>query len=150
MDPVPTASRQTMLDGARKLADHAIELASQSNVRISIVVSDAGGDVVTLDRMDGASPMGVDIAAATAAAAVNFGMASAEIQSQRHYADGALESLMVLVPYRMLALPGGYPMSAGGRVVGAIGIYCSELDRAHEIAENVARLGVSQFAGVFS
>ena len=147
MDPAPTASKQAILDKARLLADRAIELATQDSVRVSVVISDAAGDVVLLDRMDGASPMGVDIAAATATAAVNFGLPSSQIGSQQHYTGGALEALLELVPYRMLALPGGCPIAIGGQVVGAVGLHCSDLDRAHAVSQDVADYGASIFQG---
>ncbi len=146
MDPVSPASRQDELDRARAIADYAMGLAAERDERASIAIVDAAGDVVTLDRMDGAAPMGVDIAAATAVAAINFGIASAEIASQKHYA-GALDKLMDVVPYRMLALPGGYPFRVGASIAGAIGVHCHNLDLAHELAQSTAQWSLPQFEG---
>ena len=146
MDSVPLASRQGDLDRSRAIADHAVGLAGERGERASVAIIDALGDVVTLDRMDAAAPMGVDIAAATAVAAVNFGVASADIASKNYYA-GALDRLMDVVPYRMLALPGGYPFQAGANVLGAIGVHCHNLDLAHQIAQETAQWSLSQFSG---
>ena len=146
MDTVSPASLQGELDRSRAIADHALGLAAERGVRSSVAIVDALGDVVTLDRMDAAAPMGVDVAAATAVAAVNFGVASAEIASQKHYASD-LRRLMDLVPYRMLALPGGHPFRVGAGVVGAIGVHCHDLDLAHEIAQSTAQWSLSQLQG---
>jgi uncharacterized protein GlcG (DUF336 family) len=97
--------------------------------------------------MDGAPPMGGDIATATATAALNFGMASGAIAAHGHYSGGVLDRLMEAVPYRMLALPGGYPIRVGTAVVGAIGVYCHDLDLAHELAENAVDWVLPQFEG---
>ena len=146
MDAVSPASRQADLDRSRAIADHALGLAAERGAPASIAIVDALGDVVTLDRMDAAAPMGVDVAAATAVAAVNFGAPSGEIASQKHYA-GALDRLMDVVPYRMIALPGGYPFRVGAGVAGAIGVHCHNLDLAHEIAHGTAQWSLSQFEG---
>lgn len=143
MDPVPVASRQAGLDHARGVSDFVIARAAEQGARVSIAVVDSLGDVITLDRMDGAPPMGVDVAAATALASVNFGVPSAEIASQKDH-QGALDRLLDVVPYRMLALSGGYPFSNGNVMTGAIGVYCQHLDLAHELARSAAQLEPNQ------
>ncbi len=147
MDPVPEASRQAVLTRARAVSDWVIAQATETGARAAVAVVDAAGDAVTLDRMDGAPPMGADIAIATATAAVNFGMASRDIAAHRHYSGGVLDRLMDAVPYRMLALPGGYPIRVGTAVAGAIGVYCHDLDLAHELAQSVADWVSPQFEG---
>lgn len=147
MDSVPAASGQAVLARAQAVSEWVIAQATERGARASVAVVDAGGDAVTLDRTDGAPPMGSDIAAATATAAVNFGMASGGIASHGHYSDGVLNRLMEAVPYRMLALPGGYPIRIGTAVVGAIGVYCHDLDLAHELAQRAVDWVLPQFGG---
>jgi uncharacterized protein GlcG (DUF336 family) len=140
----PASSRQPTLMRARSISDHAMTLAAAAGVLAAVVIVDAGGDTVTLDRMDGAPPMGVDVAAAVAVAAVNFGVPSGEIAEQHEYAV-SLTRLMEIVPYRMLALPGGCPMRVVARLVGAVGVYCNDLDAAQAIAQGAAEFGIPFF-----
>jgi uncharacterized protein GlcG (DUF336 family) len=147
MNAVPDASGQAVLARARTASDRVIAQATEKGARAAVAVVDAAGDVVTVDRMDGAPPMGSDVAAFTATAAVNFGMASGAIASHGHYSGGVLDRLMDAVPYRMLALPGGYPIRIGTVVVAAIGVYCHDLDLAHELAQDAADWVLPQFEG---
>ena len=147
MDPVPEASGQLVLARALAVSDRVMAQAAERAARATVAVVDAAGDIVTIDRMDGAPPMGSDIAAATATAAVNFGMPSGAIASHGHYTGGVLDKLMEAVPYRMLALPGGYPIRLGTAVAGAIGVYCHDLDLAHELAQAAADWVLPQFEG---
>lgn len=147
MDTVPAASGQPALARAQAVADRVLAQATDREARVSVAVVDAAADVVTLDRMSGASPMGVDVAAATATAAVNFGMASGAIASHPHYSGGVLDRLMEAVPYRMLALPGGMPIRVGTAILGAIGVYCHDLDLAQELAQGAADWALPQFEG---
>lgn len=147
MDPVPEAGGQAVLARARAVSDRVMAQATEKGSRAAVAVVDAAGDVVALDRMDGAPPMGSDVATATATAAVNFGMASGAIASHAHYSGGVLDRLMNAVPYRMLALPGGYPIRIGTAVAGAVGVYCHDLDVAQELAQTAADWVVPQFEG---
>ena len=142
----PTASRQNALMQARAISDHAMALAAAAGALAAVVVVDAAGDTVTLDRMDGAPPMGADVAAAVAVASINFGVASGEISGLKGY-PASLERLMDIVPYRMLALPGGCPMRKDSQLVGAVGVYCNDLDAAQEIAQGTAAFGISNSQG---
>lgn len=146
MDPVSAASRQASLTRAWLVSDYAMELAGAKGVSAAVVITDAAGDVITMERMDGAPPMGVDIAAAVATASVNFGVASGEIASQPHYAV-ALDRVMDAVPYRMLALPGGHPIRVESRIAAAIGIHCHDLEAAQQIATEAASWSLSHFEG---
>ena len=147
MDPVPAASGQAVLARVQAVSDQVMVQAADKGARAAVAIVDAAGDTVTLDRMDGAPPMGGDIAAATATAAVNFGMPSGAIASHGHYSGGVLDRLMDAVPYRMLALPGGHPIRVGTSVVGAIGVYCHDLDLAHELAESAVSWVLPHFEG---
>ena len=53
-------------------ADRGIAKANEMDVKVALVVIDAFGQLVQLDRMDGASLMAPDIAEAKAVTAINF------------------------------------------------------------------------------
>jgi uncharacterized protein GlcG (DUF336 family) len=147
LDPVPEASGQAVLARALAISDRVMVRATEKSARVAIAVVDAAGDAITLDRTDGSPPMGADIAVATATAAVNFGMPSGAIASHGHYSGGVLNTLMQAVPYRMLALPGGCPIRVGTAVVGAIGVYCHDLDLARDLAQSAVDWALPQFEG---
>lgn len=146
LSPAPRASAQARLGRAQAIADHIVGEAANKGARVAVAIVDAAGDVVTLDRMDGAAPMGVDVAAAVAVASVNFGVASGEIAAQKHY-SAALDRLLATVPYPMLALPGGYPLGPQDEPAGGVGIHCHDLDLAQELARGAAQWAATNFEG---
>jgi uncharacterized protein GlcG (DUF336 family) len=146
MAEVDLAGRQRLLRRAQRLADYAMAEAARENIAVAVAVIDPAGDIITLDRMDGASPMGVDVAAAVGVTAVNFGMPSREVAADRSD-SGGLKRLMDLVPYRMLAIAGGVPFGRESGGGGAVGIHSRNSDYSHELAERAVQWGVLQFEG---
>ncbi|HWE73321.1 MAG TPA: heme-binding protein [Stellaceae bacterium] len=69
---VPPAHKQTVLDTAIRLSDAAMAEARRIQTPVAVAVVDRNGDVLQIDRMDGAAPMAPDIAEAVAVTAVNF------------------------------------------------------------------------------
>jgi uncharacterized protein GlcG (DUF336 family) len=112
----PAAQKQTMLDAAQKLSDAAMAEAKRAQTAIAVAVVDRNGDVIQIDRMDGAAPMSPDIAEAVAVTAVNF-QAPSERAAQPQFAH-----IVEAAPFKFLPLAGGLPIKDGARIVGAIGI----------------------------
>ncbi|WP_062311527.1 GlcG/HbpS family heme-binding protein [Demequina rhizosphaerae] len=136
MRDAPPAGAQRELDWATALCDAALESAAARGVRIAVAVVDRGGDPIREDRMDDAVAGGVDVARATAAAAARFGTPSATLPDL--FGAGA-SSLATLAPTPVLAVPGGVPLLADGRVVGGIGIGGAAPDACAAIAAEVAQ-----------
>ena len=67
------------------------------------------------------------MAEAVAAGAATFQLASAEIDP----------AMIPVLPYHVLAVPGGIPLRDGDRVVGGLGIAGPDADVCREIAEAV-------------
>lgn len=116
MAEVPAASNQTILETAIRLSDAAMTEAGRAQATIAVAVVDRNGDVLQIDRMDGAAPMSPDVAEAVAVTALNF-QAPSENAAQPHFAH-----LLEAAPFKFLPLAGGLPIEEGSRVVGAIGI----------------------------
>jgi uncharacterized protein GlcG (DUF336 family) len=116
MRGAPTASRQPELDWARALCDGVITAAG---VAVSVAVTDAAGDPISQDRMDGGVAAGPDVALSTAATAARFGTPSSEVALQY---GAAAPQLAALHPTPFLAAPGGAPLRVDGRVVGGLGV----------------------------
>lgn len=113
---VAAARRQTVLDTAIRLSDAAMTEAGRAQALVAVAVVDRNGDVLQIDRMDGAAPMSPDIAEAVAVTAVNF-QAPSENAAQPQFAQ-----IVEAAPFKFLPLAGGLPIKDGARVIGAIGI----------------------------
>jgi uncharacterized protein GlcG (DUF336 family) len=117
--PAPRATGQMELDWARELADRLLAAARERGMRAAVTVVDRGGDPVQQDRDDDAVAGSIAVAEATAIAAALHGCPSAELATR--YA-GAQDQVRALEPHPQLFVPGGVPVVADGRVVGAVGV----------------------------
>jgi uncharacterized protein GlcG (DUF336 family) len=104
---------------ALALADRAIEKAAELKVAVSVAVVDEFGQLVQLDRMDGAALMSPDLAEAKAITALNFKHSTSDVAKLDSSARSAIESI---VSFKPIPLPGGLPIFAGGELRGAVGI----------------------------
>lgn len=125
---VPAARNQTILDAAMLLSDAAMNEARRSHATVAVTVVDRNGDVLQIDRMDGAPPMSPDVAEAVAVTAVNF-QAPSERAAQPQFTQ-----IVAAAPFKFLPLAGGLPIKDGARVVGALGIGGAEPEICASIA----------------
>jgi len=123
----PPPANQPEHEWALGLADRAIAEAGARGSRIAVAVVDVRGEPIQQDTMDGAPTAAPFVAEAVAAGAATFQRPSSEI-------DPALTSVL---PYRVLCVPGGLPVSEGDRVVAGIGIAGPEASICQEIADAV-------------
>jgi uncharacterized protein GlcG (DUF336 family) len=121
-DPPP--ADQPEHQWALGLADAAIAEAVARGTRIAVAVVDSRGDPIQQDTMDGAPSAAPFVAEAVAAGAATFQRASPEI-------DPAMTAVL---PYKVLAVPGGLPLRDGDRVVAGIGIAGPDAAVCEEIA----------------
>src|ERR1043166_4873939 len=96
-----------ILAEALALADRAIEKAEELKVSVSVAVVDEFGQLVQLDRMDGAALMSPDLAEAKAITALNFKRSTSDVAKLDSSARSAIESI---VHFKPIALPGGLPI----------------------------------------
>ena len=120
----PPPANQPEHEWALGLADRAIAEADARGVRIAVAVVDVRGEPIQLDTMDGAPTAAPFVAEAVAAGAATFQLPSAEI-------DPAVTSVL---PYRVLAAPGGAPVREGDRVVAGLGVAGADAGICEEIA----------------
>jgi uncharacterized protein GlcG (DUF336 family) len=99
--------------------DRGIAKASELQLAVSFVVIDEFGQLVQLDRMDGASLMSPDIAEAKALTALNFKRPTGEVAQIDRRELAAVEQV---VHFNVVALPGGLPIFEGRELKGAIGV----------------------------
>jgi uncharacterized protein GlcG (DUF336 family) len=116
MRDAPAASRQPELAWARDLCDRVIAAATERGMRISVAVTDRGGDPIQQDRMDDAAAGSIEVALATAGTAARFGIPSEELAERYPVAQ-----LAALHSWPLLAAHGGQPVLDGDRVVAGLG-----------------------------
>jgi len=123
------------LDHARAYADRAIESARQKGYKVAVVVVDEAGQLMQMDRMDGASPMAPDLAEAKALTALNFQRPTIDIP--KAITAERLAEMREVAHYKIAAGGGGIPILRDGFVVGAIGIQgAGGAERSDQIARS--------------
>jgi glc operon protein GlcG len=123
------------LNGAKRIAQGAAEASAAAGVPIVIAIVDDGGNLLYLERLEGAPAGSVEVAFRKAKSAVAFKSETRGFESG--LAGGALGLLSLdLVPF-----DGGVPVSVKGAIVGAIGVSGASSTQDGDIA----RKGVEKF-----
>jgi len=141
-----TSGKRLTADGAKKMMATAIELAKQDGVAVSVAITDAGGHLVLLERMDGGRFHTVHSATTKAVcAASNKRITSARgAQAQDLDAAHALGLALAAGPERWTAMEGGCPVIADGECIGGIGIAGGDWKTDERIAQQaVESIGAS-------
>ncbi|NIF23749.1 MULTISPECIES: GlcG/HbpS family heme-binding protein [Pantoea] len=102
---------------AQRLLDKAEQIIRSHHLGGAIAVVDPAGQLITYDRLDGATLANAELAPKKAHAAVAFGASTESFQQKIAAGNVAMLGNPVVVP-----LPGGEPVKLNGVVVGAIGV----------------------------
>jgi uncharacterized protein GlcG (DUF336 family) len=121
------------LDEALACNDRGIAKAKELGVQVSLVVIDEFGQLVQLDRMDGAGLMTPDIAEAKAVTALNFKRPTSQVSKLE---AETLKSIASVVHFKVVTLPGGVPIFDGTTLRGAIGVSGADARQDEEIANH--------------
>ena len=104
-------------EGARQIAAAALRAAAAGNYRVTVAISDDGGHLLYLERMDDANPSSLETSTAKAIAAVLYK------QPTKNFADRlAHGETLVLKLQGVMPVEGGFPLIVDGKVIGAIGV----------------------------
>jgi uncharacterized protein GlcG (DUF336 family) len=133
-DTSSMTTKDITLNQAAAVSMAAIEKAKETDTKMDIAIVDAGGNLKSFARMDGAWLGSIDIAIKKAKTARYFDMNTGEIgklsqpggplYNIEHSNDG------------LITFPGGIPLKAGdGTVIGAIGVSGSTVENDHAVAE---------------
>ena len=132
-----TTSRRLTHEGARKIMAVAIEQARAAKISISCCVVDAGGQIVALDRMDGA-PFHTIHSCSTKAVCSS----STKRKTSAKGAVGqtldvahALGLTLAAGAARWTAMEGGVPVLFEGECVGGVGVSGGDWETDQRIAE---------------
>jgi uncharacterized protein GlcG (DUF336 family) len=106
------------LELARKIAARAEAEAAKNQWTMYIVVVDEGGNLVFLERMDGAQLGSLEVALGKAKTALKFKRPTKSFQDR---VNGGGNDAVLSIP-GVIAIDGGLPLVANGVIVGAIGV----------------------------
>jgi glc operon protein GlcG len=118
--------------GAQTVMQAAKESAQQRNAPSAIAVVDPAGDLLAFERMDGVRPASADLAIEKARTAARLQRPTAEIE------DNINQGRTAFVTADIMALRGGMPIRANGKIVGAVGIAGLSKDTDTAIANMAA------------
>jgi uncharacterized protein GlcG (DUF336 family) len=138
MASTTTTSQGTVsLKDARRVTaaaeDHAREIGQPQN----IAVVDAGGNLVSHIRMDGAWIGSVDIAINKAFTARAFDLSTAEL-AENSQPGGPFYGIQESNKGRVMIFAGGIPLKRDGDVVGAVGVSGGDEEQDTAVAEAAA------------
>ena len=126
-DSVTLESAQAVVEAARQKAD-------QIGVPMDIAVVDAGNNLTAFARMDGAWLGSNDIAQNKAYTARAFDMSTKDL-APLCQPNQPLFGINASNQGRLIIFAGGIPLTAGGEVVGAIGVSGGSVEQDQEVAE---------------
>lgn len=133
MTTTDNASRVT-LQTAQTIVAAAEQRARDIGVPMNIAVVDEGANLVAFARMDGAWLGSIDIALGKAFTARAFDLGTGELAPMSQPGQ-PLYGITATNHGRVVILPGGLPLQAGGAVVGAIGVSGGEVAQDQQVAE---------------
>jgi glc operon protein GlcG len=128
-------SKRLTNEGAKKMMATAIAKAREAGITICAAITDAGGHLVLLERMDGGRFHAVHSATTKAVCAAS---------NKRPTSPHALGLALAAGPERWTAMEGGCPIVVGGECVGGIGVSGGDWATDERIArEAVESIGAS-------
>ena len=141
-----TTTKRLTTDGARKMMTTAIEQAKDAGIAVSIAITDAGGHLILLERMEGGRFHTVHSSTtkAVCAASNKRPTSSRGAQAQPLDAAHALGLALAAGPERWTAMEGGCPVIAEGECIGGIGVAGGDWATDERIAQQaVESIGAS-------
>jgi uncharacterized protein GlcG (DUF336 family) len=132
--PEPQSTKDITVDQAIAVSHAAMEKAKQIQTKMDIAVVDAGGNLKSFIRMDGAWIGSIDIAQKKARTARYFDMNTGEIGKLSQPGQPLYQ--IEVSNGGLITFPGGIPLKASdGTVIGAIGVSGSTVDNDHTVAQ---------------
>ncbi|WP_416357934.1 GlcG/HbpS family heme-binding protein [Aureimonas phyllosphaerae] len=137
------------LDTARRIVEAARAKGRELGLKpLTVAVLDAGGDLLVLEREDGASPLRPAIAIGKANGAVQMGMGSRALWKRAEEQAYFIDAMNTLTSGSLVPVPGGVLIRDGGKVVGAVGITGDTSDNDEAAASaGIEAVGLTADAG---
>jgi uncharacterized protein GlcG (DUF336 family) len=124
-------------EGARHMMAAAISKAREAGVAVSVAITDAGGHLILLERMEGGRFHTVHSATtkAVCAASNKRPTSSRGAQGQALDVAHALGLALAAGPTRWTAMEGGCPIIVDGECIGGVGVAGADWATDERIAE---------------
>ena len=136
--PSTTTSQETVsLEDARRVMAAGEDCAREMGQPQNIAVVDAGGNLVSHIRMDGAWIGSVDVAINKAFTARAFDLPTADLAADSQ-PGGQFYGIQESNKGRIMIFAGGIPLKRDGVVVGAVGVSGGDGDQDTAVAEAAA------------
>lgn len=111
------ATRTLTLEAAQRLAASVRGLAQKNGWKMVTAVVDAGGHLITLERMDDAQTGSIEVAIQKAKTAIAFKRSTKTFEERTLAGRNVLLGLPGVIP-----IEGGLPIVVNGQFLGAIGV----------------------------
>ena len=133
-------SKRLTNEGAKRMMATALDAARDAGIAVTVAITDGGGHLIMLERMEGGRFHTVHSATTKAVcAASNKRPTSAKgAQAQPLDAAHALGLALAAGPERWTAIEGGCPVIVAGECIGGIGVAGGDW----ETDERIARVAV--------
>lgn len=125
------------LKDAQRIIAAGISKAREIGQPMNVAVVDAGGNLVSHARMDGAWIGSIDISINKAFTARAFGHATKDLAGNAQSGDQFF-GIHVSKCGRVMIFAGGVPLEHDGQVVGAVGVSGGDGVQDHAVAEAAA------------
>ena len=122
------------LEDAKKVISAAEKKALEIGQPMNIAVVDAGGNLVTHVRMDGAWIGSIDISIKKAYTSRAFDLTTKEL-AEHSQSGGQFFGIHASNNGKIMIFAGGIPLYREGKVVGAIGVSGGSGEQDHTVAE---------------
>ena len=129
-------SKRLTNEGAKRMMATAIDAARDAGIAVTVAITDGGGHLIMLERMEGGRFHTVHSATTKAVcAASNKRPTSAKgAQAQPLDAAHALGLALAAGPERWTAMEGGFPVIVAGECIGGIGVAGGDWETDERIA----------------
>src|SRR6266849_8569254 len=139
-------SKRLTHEGAKRMMATAIGAARQAGIAIAVAITDAGGHLILLERMDGGRFHTVHSSTtkAVCAASNKRSTSSQGAQAQPLDTAHALGLALAAGPERWTAMEGGCPVIVDGECIGGVGVAGGSWEFDERLArEAVESIGAS-------
>jgi len=122
------------LKDAKRIIEAAEKKAAEIGQPMNIAVADAGGNLISHVRMDGAWLGSIDISIKKAYTSRAFDIATKDLATHSQ-SGGQFFGIHASNDGKIMIFAGGIPLKQDGKVVGAIGVSGGSGDQDHDVAE---------------
>jgi uncharacterized protein GlcG (DUF336 family) len=122
------------LKDAKRIIEAAEKKAAEIGQPMNIAVADAGGNLISHVRMDGAWLGSIDISIKKAYTSRAFDIATKDLATHSQ-SGGQFFGIHASNDGKIMIFAGGIPLRQDGKVVGAIGVSGGSGEQDHAVAE---------------